>query len=88
MRRLLVTRILGGMGEEVSAREAARRMGKPQVERTLTRRAREAEQRGDKGVRRLGKYWVATMAWWRAVAMLRRPGPKPHRSDQSHSSQP
>lgn len=70
------------MGEEITAREAARRMGKPQAERTLTRRAREAVQNGDIGVRRLGKYWVATLDWWIAAAKLRRPGPKPANQGQ------
>lgn len=69
------------MGEEITAREAARRMGKPQAERTLTRRAREAEQNGDTGVRRLGKYWVAKMEWWITAAKLRQPGPKPGNRD-------
>lgn len=47
----------------LTAQQAAHLLGA--TARMAQRRAREAAERGDPEVLRVGRYWVAPEAWWR-----------------------
>jgi hypothetical protein len=74
--------ILCPMADEAlyTARSAARKLGRPTIERTLVRRAERAAEATppDPALQRLGNYWAAPLDWWskQAADIPRKPGPK------------
>ena len=59
-----------------TAKDAARELGVPRMERTLERRGREGHKNGEPGIQYVGRHYLAELAWWQERTTLRRPGRK------------
>lgn len=65
----------------LTARQAAQLLGSSPA--TAQRRAREAAERGDPQVMRIGKAWAAPEAWWREHLQPKPMGrPRTHANDE------
>jgi len=53
--------------EIVSATDAARALGRPEMAQTFRRRAQEAHRQEDRRIFHVGRVWGASMEFWRTV---------------------
>jgi hypothetical protein len=70
------------MSRLLTAKDAAILLGRPELARTLARRAEEAWTNQDEHVQRIGDRWGAELEWWQSVARLRPPGRKRREEEQ------
>ena len=69
------------MPSYLTARQAAKLLGS--TPRTASRRAKEAAEKGDPTVIRLGRAWGAPESWWREQLKPKPMGPPRRHADQS-----